>query len=72
MNSKTVICAWCRESYTSADLEELREMGEAYHLEDGCFLCPDCWDKYRRLPLETQASAAIDNDRKGLGKKVNE
>ena len=47
-------------------------MGEAYHLEDGCFLCPDCWDKYRRLPLEMQASAAIDNDWKGLGKKVNE
>ena len=70
MNAQTVTCAWCRESYTSLDLEELREMGEAYHLEDGCCLCPDCWDTYRRQPLEMQASAAIKNDWKELRRKV--
>ena len=72
MSAQTVTCTWCGEAFTSAELQELREMGEAYHLEEGCFICPDCWDAYRRLPLELQASVALINDWKGLGREVDE
>lgn len=59
------VCRVCGERYTAADLKELREMGEAYHREKGCFFCPDCWDDFQRLPLERQAEILI-ND--GTGK----
>ena len=55
------ICRLCGESYTAADLKELREMGEVYHREKGCFLCPDCWDNFQRLPLERQAEILIND-----------
>lgn len=54
-----VRCARCGDIFTTADLNELREMGEAYYLEKGCFLCPDCWDAFQRMSLEEQAQAAI-------------
>ncbi len=54
-------CTMCGDTFTEADLEEFQEMGEAYHREKGCFLCPDCWDTFQRLPLEEQASVAITN-----------
>ena len=54
-----VWCARCGDIFTTADLNELREMGEAYYLEKGCFLCPDCWDELQRMSLEEQAQAAI-------------
>ena len=52
-------CARCGDIFTTADLNELREMGETYYLEKGCFLCPDCWDVFQRMSLEEQAQAAI-------------
>lgn len=54
-----VRCARCGDIFTTADLNELREMGETYYLEKGCFLCPDCWDVFQRMSLEEQAQAAI-------------
>ena len=59
-----VRCARCGDIFTTADLDELREMGEAYHLEKGYFLCPDCWDMFQQMHLEEQARAAI----LGIGK----
>lgn len=61
MKMETWTCKQCGERYTLIDLEELNEMGESYHCEEGCFLCPDCWDSFRRLPLEEQAKAALTN-----------
>ena len=54
-----VRCARCGDIFTTADLNELREMGETYYLEKSCFLCPDCWDAFQRMSLEEQAQAAI-------------
>ena len=54
-------CVMCGETYTSDDLKELDDMGEHYHREEGCFLCPDCWDNFQRLPLEEQTKIAITN-----------
>ena len=54
-----VRCARCGDIFTTADLNELREMGETYYLEKDCFLCPDCWDAFQRMSLEEQAQAAI-------------
>lgn len=59
-----VRCARCGDIFTTADLNELREMGEAYYLEKGYFLCPDCWDMFQQMHLEEQARAAI----LGIGK----
>lgn len=56
-----VKCVMCGDTFTEADLAELREIGEAYHREKGCFLCPDCWDSFQRMPLEEQARVAITN-----------
>lgn len=41
-------------------LTELLEMGEAYHREKGCFLCPDCWDSFRRMDPEEQVKLALE------------
>ncbi len=54
-------CVMCGDTFTEADLAELREMGEAYHREKGCFLCPDCWDTFQRMPLEDRARVALTN-----------
>ena len=54
-------CVMCGETFTETDLTELREMGEAYHREEGCFLCPDCWDSFRRMDPEEQMKMAIMN-----------
>ena len=51
---KEYTCKSCGDTFTADDLREFREMGEAYNREKGCFLCPDCWDSFQRLPLEDQ------------------
>ena len=56
-----VRCARCGDIFTTADLNELREMGETYYLEKGCFLCPDCWDNFKRMDPEDQVKVAITN-----------
>lgn len=56
-----IMCVICGETFTETDLAELREMGEAYHREEGCFLCPDCWDGFRRMDLEDQVKMALVN-----------
>lgn len=48
------VCLLCGEHYTTNDIKELRDMGEKYYCEDGCFFCPDCWDKYQQMPVEQQ------------------
>lgn len=54
-------CAMCGDTFTEVDLAGFREMGEAVHREKHFFLCPDCWDTFRRMPLEEQARVAITN-----------
>lgn len=58
---QTIECVMCGETFTEDDLTELREMGEAYHREEGCFLCPDCWDSFRRMDPEEQMKMAMVN-----------
>ncbi len=60
-------CAMCGDTFTEADLEEFHEIGEEYHREKGCFLCPDCWFSFQMMPLEQQASLAIN---KRLNKRL--
>ncbi len=47
-------CKDCGDTFTDEELRELHELGEPYHLEKGCFLCPDCWANFQRLPPEEQ------------------
>lgn len=56
---KEYVCKGCGETFTDADLRDFRDMGEAYHREKGCFLCPDCWDDFQRLTLEEQAAILL-------------
>ena len=56
-----VECVMCGETFTETDLTELREMGEVYHREKGCFLCPDCWDSFQRMDPEEQVKMALIN-----------
>ncbi|MBQ3478177.1 MAG: Lar family restriction alleviation protein [Clostridia bacterium] len=58
---ETVECIMCGETLTEDDLTELRDMGEQYHHEKGCFLCPDCWDCFRRMDPEEQIKMAVVN-----------
>lgn len=58
---KEIECVMCGETFTEDDLAELREIGEAYHREDGCFLCPDCLDSLRRMDPTEQLKMAIMN-----------
>lgn len=58
---KEVECVMCGETFTEDDLVELREMGEQYHREKSCFLCPDCWDSFRRMDPEEQVKMALVN-----------
>lgn len=56
-----VECMMCGEQYSADDLKELIDIGEQYICEDGCFLCPDCWDRFRRMAPEDQVKIAITN-----------
>lgn len=60
-SDEKIECAICGEPYSSDDLKELTDMGEHYHQEEGCFLCPDCWDSFQRMDPEEQAKIAIVN-----------
>lgn len=61
-----VECVMCGDTFTETELAELREMGEAYHHEEGCFLCPDCWDSFQRMDPEEQLKMAMVNGWKEL------
>lgn len=52
-------CLFCEDRFSEEDLAELKEMGEKYHLEAKQFVCPDCYDDLRRLPLEEQLKALL-------------
>ena len=52
-------CLYCEDHYTDEDFVEPKEMGEKYHLESNQFVCPDCYDDLRRLPLEEQLKALL-------------
>lgn len=52
-------CLFCEGNYTEQDLRDLKELGETYHLEEKQFVCPDCYDDLRRLPLEEQLKALL-------------
>lgn len=52
-------CLFCEDNFTEQDLTELKEMGEQYHLEPQGFVCPDCYDDLRSLPLEEQLKALL-------------
>jgi len=52
-------CALCGEQFTDDDLEDLMEMEETFHREGNYFICPDCYDDYRRMCLENQLIALM-------------
>ncbi len=54
-------CALCEEQFTDEDLEEMMEMGEVFHRESNYFICPDCYDDYRRMCLEDQLSTLMES-----------
>ena len=54
-------CAYCGDIFTPDDLAELKEMGEDFHFEHGCFLCPDCYSHYSSLDLEDQLEFGLNS-----------
>ena len=52
-------CLFCKDTYTEQDLEEVKAMGEKYHIEEQTFICADCYDDFKRLPLEEQVQALL-------------
>lgn len=54
-------CALCGEQFTDDDLEDLMEMEETFHREGNYFMCPDCYDDYRRMSLEDQLIALMES-----------
>lgn len=52
-------CMFCEDSFSKKDIEELTEMGEKFWLTKDGFVCPDCYDDLRRLPLESQLEALL-------------
>ena len=64
-------CVMCGETFTEDDLAELREIGEAYYREEGCFLCPDCWDSFRRMDPEEQVKMALVNGWKEVNRETD-
>lgn len=54
-------CALCEEQFTDEDLEEMMEMGEVFHRESNYFICPDCYDDYRRMSLEDQLNILMES-----------
>ncbi len=47
-------CEFCGALFTDNELEELREMGESFYLDESIFICPDCYDRFEHLSLEEQ------------------
>lgn len=57
---KDVVCCVCGEDFDESELLEFERCGEQYWQENGCFFCPDCWDDFKRMSLEDQAAALLD------------
>ena len=56
-------CFFCEDRFTNAELKELKEMGEKYARTKECFICPDCYDDFNRLPLEEQFRALLSGNK---------
>lgn len=41
-------CLFCKEDYTDDDIKEMRGMGEEFYHDRNCFICPDCYDEFKR------------------------
>ncbi len=52
-------CRVCGGEYSKEDLRELREMGEPFYYSADGLLCPDCYDRWSRLPPEEQLSILL-------------
>lgn len=56
-------CLFCGDTYTNDEIRELKEMGEKMWKTEKEFVCPDCYDDLRRLPLEEQAKALLQGNK---------
>lgn len=58
-----VKCLFCEDTYTADEITELKEMGEKMWKTQKEFVCPDCYDNLKRLPLEEQAKALLQGNK---------
>ncbi len=54
-------CKFCGEVFTNDDIQEMREAGKDFWLDDNTFICPDCYDSFSRFSLEEQFNMAAGN-----------
>jgi hypothetical protein len=50
---------FCEDTFTGEELIELEEIGELFFRAKTDFVCPDCYDDLRHLPLEEQLRALL-------------
>lgn len=58
-------CAMCGETYSTEDLDELEEMGEAFTVlgdaaESDQMICPDCFDKWLKMSEDEKFEALME------------
>ena len=53
-------CMSCGEVYTEQDRHELHVMHEEFFQDGDCFICPDCWDHFRRMDPEEQVKMLLE------------
>ena len=41
-------CLFCKAAYADDDIKEMREMGDEFSHDSHCFICPDCYDRFKR------------------------
>lgn len=46
------VCEKCKDRFTGEAVSEMRQEHEEFSLHP--FICPDCWDRLRRMDLEDQ------------------
>lgn len=51
------VCTHCGERYTGEEITELRHEGEEFCFHP--FMCPDCFDQFRRMDLGGQFQEAM-------------
>lgn len=52
-------CLRCGEVYTEQERHELHEMREEFYQDNDVFICPGCWDNFRRMDPEEQVKLLI-------------
>lgn len=60
MTENIIKCDMCGAEFSEDEMEELEEFKEPYYRDENAFICPDCYDAFRRMTFEEMLDYLLD------------